>query len=266
MAQELSGSSTPAKSKALGSIVVPTPQSTSKFQSQFTIQSVLGQGEFSEAVKVADKTQDGAVFAIKRMKRPFVGQKDRVRHLEEVDILRHLSSEGGHPNVISLVDAWEELGHLFIQTELCPLGTLSFFLEVYCGEVGNLDEPRLWKILTELSDGIHFIHGKGVLHLDLKPANIFITEIGTLKIGDFGMATRWPLRDPEDILDGAGIVASDPRSAPKSSTLTSTSAPAAGVRRGRRSNMRITDREGDREYLAPEILEGKYSKAADMFW
>lgn len=200
------------------------------------------------------------------MKRPFVGQKDRLRHLEEVDILRHLSSEGPHRNVISLVDAWEELGHLFIQTELCSLGTLSFFLEVYCGQVGNLDEPRLWKILTELSDGVQFIHSRGVLHLDLKPANIFITEIGTLKIGDFGMASRWPVLNAEEILKGADILPSDPRSAPKPACLNTTAtAASAGARRGRRSNMRISDREGDREYLAPEILDGKYSKAADMF-
>lgn len=63
----------------------------------------------------------------------------------------------------------------------------------------------------------------GFLHLDLKPANVFITFEGTLKIGDFGMATRYPA--------------------------------ARGI-----------EREGDREYIAPEVLScQKYDKPADVF-
>ena len=66
------------------------------------------------------------------------------------------------------------------------------------------------------------IHEAGFAHFDLKPANIFITHDGYLKIGDFGMAT--PLPANKDI-----------------------------------------DREGDRGYLAPEILRGQYDKPADIF-
>jgi mitosis inhibitor protein kinase SWE1 len=66
------------------------------------------------------------------------------------------------------------------------------------------------------------IHDSGYIHLDLKPANIFITFEGSLKIGDFGMAAAWPAE--------AGI-----------------------------------EGEGDREYIGPEILLGKYDKPADVF-
>jgi mitosis inhibitor protein kinase SWE1 len=73
---------------------------------------------------------------------------------------------------------------------------------------------------------LRFIHEHSVLHLDLKPANIFVTGDGRFKIGDFGMATRWPR----------------PASA------------SGGF-----------EREGDKVYLAPEVLQGKYGKAADVF-
>lgn len=74
----------------------------------------------------------------------------RLRHLEEVDILRHLSKQPS-PHVIKFEDAWEQNRQLFIQTELC-LGSLAFFLLEYGSVVERLDEARVWKIIRELSD------------------------------------------------------------------------------------------------------------------
>ena len=76
----------------------------------------------------------------------------RLRHLEEVDILRALSTPKPHPNVIAFVDAWEQSHQLFIQMELCELGNLAFFLEEYGRVVERLDEGRVWKIVRELSE------------------------------------------------------------------------------------------------------------------
>lgn len=75
-----------------------------------------------------------------------------LRHLEEVDILRSLSSPKPHSHVVAFVDAWEQNHQLFIQTELCELGNLAFFLEEYGRMVERLDEGRVWKIVRELSD------------------------------------------------------------------------------------------------------------------
>lgn len=73
-----------------------------------------------------------------------------------------------------------------------------------------------------------------MIHLDLKPANIFVTGEGRFKIGDFGMASLWPRR------------------------LARTE---SGVAVGEGS----FEREGDKLYLAPEVLQGHYGKAADIF-
>jgi serine/threonine protein kinase len=86
-------------------------------------------------------------------------------------------------------------------------------------------------IFLSILQGILHIHHQNIIHLDLKPANIFITLEGRLKIGDFGMASRWP-RPASFDLDG---------------------------------DEHGLDREGDREYLAPEILRGKYGREADIF-
>lgn len=79
---------------------------------------------------------------------------------------------------------------------------------------------------------MRFMHDNGVIHLDLKPANIFVTAEGRFKLGDFGMATLWPR--PRDVNADLGQAAS-------------------------------FEREGDKVYLAAEVLQGQYGKAADIF-
>jgi mitosis inhibitor protein kinase SWE1 len=129
---------------------------------------------------------------------------------------------GKHEHILELIDSWEQYDHLFIQTELCENGSLDIFLRDY-GNIERLDEFRVWKILVELTLGLQHIHNSNYIHLDIKPANVFITFEGTLKIGDFGLATHLPV--------------------------------PAGL-----------EREGDREYIAPEILElQQYGKEADIF-
>ncbi|WFD33699.1 non-specific serine/threonine protein kinase [Malassezia cuniculi] len=261
-------------------------RSESQFERIFTVEGVLGRGEFSHVMRVRNK-ETGQVSAVKRMNQPFVGPKDRLRRLEEVDVLRLLKSQRdlqrdpffGSAAIIDFLAAWEEDRHLYIQTELCPLGTLASVLAEYGRQVGPLDEARLWKMLAELSSALDFIHKCNVLHLDLKPDNVLITEIGSLKISDFGMATRWPRASAHEILDGAGLDIKDlvPMRRDSEGSDISMSPPIHSPtlpevqnerRRGARSR-RVTpalEREGDREYLAPEVMyESKYGRPADMF-
>ncbi len=134
------------------------------------------------------------------------------------------------------MDSWEEDETLYIQTELCELGNFAHFLWEYGRAFPRLDEARVWKIIAELASGLRFIHDANVIHLDLKPANIFLTGEGRLKIGDFGMASVWPRPSPPG----------EPQLIPGQKPV--------GF-----------EREGDKLYLAPEVLQGRYGKAADVF-
>ncbi|KAJ3989925.1 hypothetical protein F5890DRAFT_975731 [Lentinula detonsa] len=211
-------------------------QRPGRFEEQFVEIAEVGSGEFGKVLKVRTKNGNSdECFAIKKSKR-FEGVKHRLRLREEVDTLQHLSNVSGglgHPNILAFIDAWEEDEQLFIWTELCEGGNFAHFLWEYGRVFPRLDQARVWKIIVELSNGLKFIHDSGVIHLDLKPANIFLTGEGQFKIGDFGMASLWPR----------------PRLTTDSSSSTSSS----------------FEREGDKLYLAPEVLQGKYGKAADMF-
>ncbi|KAF8638035.1 hypothetical protein AX16_010667 [Volvariella volvacea WC 439] len=206
-----------------------------KFERDFDEIGELGSGEFGKVIKVQFRGGGAQAYAIKKSKR-FEGPRHRTRLREEVEILQHLKDrasalceDGRHPNVLAYVDSWEEEEALYIQTELCESGNLAGFLWEYGRAFPRLDEARVWKIFADLSNGLRFIHDSGVIHLDLKPSNIFVTGEGRFKIGDFGMASLWPRPKKPDQTE------------------------------------RGFEREGDKVYLAPEVLQGRYGKAADVF-
>ncbi|KAF2653012.1 kinase-like protein [Lophiostoma macrostomum CBS 122681] len=158
----------------------------------------LGTGEFSKVYRAETHSErrlgsaspaSSRVWAVKRSKTAYIGPADRIKKMKEVDILQILR---GGEHILSYEDHWEYNGHLYIQTEYCEEGNLENFLST-TGAKDRLDDFRIWKILQELSSGVKFIHERNIVHLDLKPANVFINFVGALKIGDFGLATSWPV-------------------------------------------------------------------------
>lgn len=158
--------------------------------------------------------------------------------------------------MISFIDSWEHNDRLYIRTDLAECGDLSRFL-TSLGDYSGLDEARVWKTLSELSSGLQHIHSHNVLHLDIKPSNILITRIGSLKIADFGLST---ISSPEG------------HAADLSPALPSAGKDGGFVWHeasfGVAGPSPILDREveGDREYLSPEALgDGQVGREADLF-
>lgn len=87
------------------------------------------------------------VFAVKKIRLPFFGQKERQAKLREVAALEAVRDQ---ENVLQIFDHWEQNGHLYIQTEFCEEGGMDNFLKKV-GENGRLDDFRIWKILLEVS-------------------------------------------------------------------------------------------------------------------
>uniref|UniRef100_A0A0N4ZIT9 Raf homolog serine/threonine-protein kinase n=1 Tax=Parastrongyloides trichosuri TaxID=131310 RepID=A0A0N4ZIT9_PARTI len=101
----------------------------------------------------------------------------------EVAVLKYIR----HGNVL-LFMGWCRTPELCIVTQWCEGSSLYKHLHV-TEPKWELDIPKIIDISKQVSNGMGYLHSKGIIHRDLKSNNIFITSDGTVKIGDFGLAT-----------------------------------------------------------------------------
>jgi serine/threonine-protein kinase len=98
----------------------------------------------------------------------------------------YLANKVDHPGAVSILDDDVDAdGTVFLVMELLDGETLDARLS----RMGNkLPIEELLQVIDQVCDCLHAAHGKGIVHRDVKPGNLFITRSGTVKILDFGIA------------------------------------------------------------------------------
>jgi serine/threonine-protein kinase len=98
-----------------------------------------------------------------------------------------------HPNVVALYDTGEQHGIAYIVSEWVEGANLADLLARH----GPLPPSRAARLATEVAAALDYAHDAGVLHRNLKSANILVTVDGTVKVGDFSIAKAASGEDPE---------------------------------------------------------------------
>ncbi|MBK8018720.1 MAG: protein kinase [Betaproteobacteria bacterium] len=99
-----------------------------------------------------------------------------------------------HPNIVTLFDAGRDGEQPYLVFEFVAGSTLATLIE----KSGQLQPARASEIAVQILKGIEFAHQKGVVHRDLKPGNIMMTEDGIPRIMDFGIAALISTRSAEE--------------------------------------------------------------------
>jgi len=175
----------------------------SRYETDFDEIQKIGKGGFGNVYKARNKI-DGNLYAIKKI---YIDHLNMIKITREVKYLAKLN----HHNIVRYYTSWieftdkdiEELntdsdessekalistikvnGLFYIQMELCGLTLKEWMnnrLSININDCNNL--------FKQLLTGVKYIHEHNIIHRDLKPTNIFLDN-GTLKIGDFGLATH----------------------------------------------------------------------------
>ena len=110
-----------------------------------------------------------------------------------------------HPNVLQFHNWYETRNHLWVIVEYCAGGDIGRLLKQDLA----LPEATVRCFGRDICAGLLYLHCRGVVYGDLKPANLLYTEAGVLKLCDFGLATR---------LDDLYSAASEDRPMPRRGT------------------------------------------------
>lgn len=157
---------------------------------------VLGEGTYGKVKKYTDNVT-GAYVAAKKTKTAAYGPADIVHELAFLTLM------DTHPNVVTLLGVYEKGDTLRIVYEFCPMSLWDWLADANTTPAVKI----AWAphIIAHIVHGMHHIHGYGLVHGDLKPANILLTSNLTAKIADVGMTTFAPL-DPSFVLDVRGTL------------------------------------------------------------
>jgi len=166
---------------------VAVREEVSRLMQDFETIGTLGDGSFGTVYECISRV-DGCPYAVKATKCQAKGKADRDRMLKEVYALAALSNltDTAAFHIVGYHQAWMEENRLYIQTELC---TSTLVDEMKDGGALWYDTSRQFKVLREMLLALDLIHRNGMVHLDIKPDNIFVKN-DKFKLGDFGLVAK----------------------------------------------------------------------------
>jgi len=147
---------------------------------KYEIQAVLGQGAMGIVYRAYDPAINRLV-ALKTLTGDFRTNPELLRRF-----YREAQSAGGlrHFNIVTIYDLGEENGVPFIAMEFLEGSDLEGLIRK--GKLQSLNQAA--SICRQICEGLHYAHERGIVHRDVKPANVFVLPDNTVKVVDFGIA------------------------------------------------------------------------------
>ena len=149
----------------------------------------IGAGGFGVVYRAFQPTVEREV-AIKIILPEFANHPDFIRRFEaEARLIARLE----HPHIVPLYDYWREPNAAYLVMRLLRGGSLGNLIKH-----GPLDPGLSMHMLHQIASALYAAHRSGIIHCDIKPANILLDEDQNAYLGDFGIAKILGDANPED--------------------------------------------------------------------
>lgn len=156
----------------------------------YILQELIGKGSFGR-VYTATQPRSSKLVAVKIID---IEESDTLNpkladtyseFLKEINALK-LLGEGGAKNVNHVLDALPVGQSMWMVTEYCAGGSVATLMKPTAP--GGLQEKWIIPILREVAEAVYWVHKQGIIHRDIKCANVLITETGEVQLCDFGVS------------------------------------------------------------------------------
>ncbi|KAK2593752.1 ATP binding [Conoideocrella luteorostrata] len=152
--------------------------------------ALIGKGSFG-SVYLALHAVTGELLAVKQVQTPAPGAtgQSETRKRGMIDALKRemgLLRDLRHPNIVQYLGCSSSPDFLNIFLEYVPGGSVQTMLNSY----GALPEPLVRSFVRQILMGLSYLHGRDIIHRDIKGANILVDNKGTIKISDFGISKK----------------------------------------------------------------------------
>ncbi|OHT11908.1 AGC family protein kinase [Tritrichomonas foetus] len=159
--------------------ILSLPEASRSLDS-FKVISPIAKGGYGR-VSLCEKTNTGDLFAIKMIPKDDLDKRNGYNQalIEKDSMMKGMSA-----HVVKLYYTFQAENFLYLVMEFMPGGDLYSLLS----NVGSLDEETLKYYAVEIASALGHLHSCDIVHCDLKPDNLLISEDGHIKLGDFGLS------------------------------------------------------------------------------
>jgi NIMA (never in mitosis gene a)-related kinase 1/4/5 len=144
----------------------------------------LGKGSYGAAILVCLKSNPKENFVIKEIVIGHLKESEQQSAKNEVEVLRQMH----HSNIAMYVESFVESSKLYIVMEYADGGDLTGAINRRKTSGEPWKEDEVMRIFVQICLALKHVHDQNILHRDLKSQNIFLTNKGIVKLGDFGIA------------------------------------------------------------------------------
>ncbi|GLC74987.1 hypothetical protein PLESTF_001580900 [Pleodorina starrii] len=162
-------------------VAAPPPRRPTMNMSDFTVARVIGMGAFGR-VSLARHNGTGRIVAIKAVSKAFIVKNDQISHiLDERFLMKRVA---GYPFIVTLLGTFQDRDCLYFVMEYMAGGEL--FTHVRDNGVLNPQATRFY--VAQMVLALEHLHGKGIVHRDIKLENVLMSAEGYIKVSDLGFS------------------------------------------------------------------------------
>ncbi|HEY8598212.1 MAG TPA: serine/threonine-protein kinase, partial [Thermomicrobiales bacterium] len=187
----------------------------------YRLEGLLGRGGMGEVYSARHLRLTGRLAAVKVLPASLATEPDFLRRFEQE---ANSAASLDHPNILPVWDYGEQDGTPYLAMPLVTSGSLKDLLE----RRGALSPDEAERYLTPIAEALDYAHSRGLLHRDVKPANILLRDDGRPQLADFGIAKAIEAGQTGGLTHAGGGI-------------------------------------GTPEYMAPEQIEGRAEQRSDFY-